>query len=143
MEIKIQDDTTLELFQNTGHFLSVKIFPEKEMIEYHWTSFAPFETLVEAYLVVGRFLRQHHYTITKGLNDLSQTEGSFDEHNEWMAKVYLPKAIERGYRCTAFVKSADLYAQLALDFFLDNNPEGHTFEVFEDDEEAKKWLEKQ
>ncbi|TAF63376.1 MAG: hypothetical protein EAZ55_13875 [Cytophagales bacterium] len=122
------------------YYLKVEIDAPTQLIIYTWHLFVPVEAIINTYIAVGKFIYAHQLKIIKGVSDLQYSEGSFEQHNDWMSREYLPKSIKHGYKATAYVKPQDFYTALALELFLENNPEGHQYKILNTKEEALEWL---
>lgn len=147
MVMKIEQDKLNKMtFIDEGRktiFLKVFFDIESHIAYMTWYDYIPLDVLIEAYLTMGRHFKANNFVALKGLSDLTLSTGSFDQSSEWMVKEYLPRAIQRGYHKTAFVKSKDFFVNLSLEFFDEENTMhlvGHTLQVFETFEQADAWL---
>ena len=85
------------------------------------------------------------YEVTKIINDNKKLKGSWDEANEWIAKTWMPQAIEAGLLKFAHVVADDIYAKLSAEFMkMENHVQEDEFELrlFGNEKEALEWLEK-
>lgn len=116
---------------------------EEQILRMQWHGFVPTDVVINAYIELGRYMKINQYVPLKGLVDLTYAEGSFERHNDWMIKEYLPKAVEYGYYRTAFVRSKDYFPNLALIFFEEENEKNlkeHEMKIFNTAEDAEIWL---
>ncbi len=124
-------------------FLKIYFDTASQILYATWYGYVPIDVLVDAYIAIAKYLRVHSYVVLKGLTDLTNSEGSFESHNEWMVKEYLPKAIKYGYSKTAFVNPNDYFVNLSLEFFEEESEkylQGHKAKIFDTTEAAEAWL---
>ncbi|MGB3619361.1 MAG: STAS/SEC14 domain-containing protein [Catalinimonas sp.] len=78
---------------------------------------------------------------SKLLNDNRRLEGSWGDANDWLAHVWMPRALAAGLKQFAHVVSPDVFAALSAEDFLTLVPEiGFEMRIFESIEAAEAWL---
>jgi hypothetical protein len=75
------------------------------------------------------------------LNDNSQISGPWSGANEWIATVWMPKALSLGLKRFAHVVSPNIFSALSAEQLV-NKVEGMNFEmrIFKTKKEAQQWL---
>ena len=80
---------------------------------------------------------------SKLLNDNTYLEGVWDEANDWLAAEWMPAVIKKGLKKFAHVYSPEFFARLSAEVMQENSqmfPDGFELKVFENRDEAEKWL---
>ena len=75
------------------------------------------------------------------LNDNSQISGPWSGANEWIASVWMPKALQLGLKRFAHVVSPNVFSAMSVEQLV-SKVEGMNFEmrIFKTKEEAHNWL---
>ncbi|WKN45131.1 STAS/SEC14 domain-containing protein [Tunicatimonas pelagia] len=83
-------------------------------------------------------LQQHHCPHI--LNDNRELVGSWDEVTEWVQQDWMPRAIGAGLQKFAHIISPDIFAAMSVEEMV-TRASGFEMRIFEDEAEAKAWLE--
>ncbi len=127
-------------FYNDELFCDCTYESEYNLSIVSWVGCIPEILIISAYVNIGIFAKQNNWRVIRNIVNLSQLEGSFDETNEWLMENYMPKLIERGFKCSAIVQSQDLYAQLATGETLELAENLFTTQIFQSYQEAYHWI---
>lgn len=134
------NDTHFEIrdHQNQVCF-EYEYIPEHKLVIHKWSEYLAEGDIVDVYKLMGPFAKERLQFAKISISDLEKYEGSFHLSNEWVAKFYIPKSIQVGYRYAFFVESKDFFTKLALEDSIEGLKEigGLTeIRVFESLEEA-------
>ncbi len=105
----------------------------------NWVGFVTVEEVKEACLIGLSLLEKHRCPYM--LNDNSQITGPWSGANEWIATVWMPRALAAGLKRFAHVVSPNIFAAMSVEQLV-TKVEGMGFEmqIFQSKQAAKEWL---
>jgi len=105
----------------------------------NWTGFITVEEVKEACLQCITLMEQTR--CPNLLNDNSQVTGPWHGANEWIASVWMPKALSLGLKKFAHIVSPNIFAAMSVEQLV-TKVEGLGFEMqtFPNEQVAKEWL---
>ena len=104
----------------------------------NWIGYITVEQVIEGASFYLQKLRET--PSPKLLNDNRQLVGSWTAANDWIAQEWEPHAITAGLKWFALVVSPGTFAQLSAEAMSQRLSLGIETRVFEDIDQAKKWL---
>ncbi len=82
-------------------------------------------------------LQKEHFP--KIISDMRAIKGTWTMTNSWIGSVWMPQAIAAGLKYVAYIYPPDVFSQFALQDLLRRNDQ-YTMQIFNNLEDAKKWL---
>lgn len=140
------DDTHFEMKDKNGNtYFHYEYIAEYKISIQTWFDFLPEDDIIRVYKQIAAFAMQKQQPIRVGIANLLDYDGSFHLSNDWVINNYMAKAVKVGFQYSFFVKSKDLFAQLALEEAMDmlRNIEGMLeVKMFESLEEVLEYSKK-
>jgi hypothetical protein len=112
-----------------------------DILVQEWKGFFLGEEIVRGHQKVLELVAEHGFKAI--LSEISELEGSFDEVNEWLVKVFNMEVLRLGAHYEAIIQSKDIFAQISLDELSQNlqeQPSDYTIKLFDNYQEAIQWL---
>ena len=119
------------------HYIDLSYVP-KGIIFHGWTGFRTTDQMKK--VLDGHFMDIFKKSKCKAaLVESSKMSGSFDEANEWLANIFMPKLIGLGLTKVAVVLPHNIFAQMAVDEW-DKKIGGFSSRNFGSVNDAVTWL---
>lgn len=127
----------VELYHPGGDlFLKVSLLPD--YIEARWYGHIVAENVVTAAHVYLALMQKTPKS--KLLNDKTEATGDWTEANDWLEFEWLPKAVQSGLRCMAYVYSNNMFSRLSARDLLQRLTSSISIQHFNDPALAEDWL---
>jgi hypothetical protein len=130
--------------RNDGGYVYLILEPDQQnkWLYYKWRGFLLTDELVSGYNTILEMLTKEKFTHI--LADHSSIVGPWNEVNTWLINEWTPRANEAGLKFFAVHTASDLFSNISLELFLNNNTHqrfvSHVFDKLDD---ARLWLQGQ
>ncbi|AFM05025.1 hypothetical protein Fleli_2668 [Bernardetia litoralis DSM 6794] len=128
--------------ENQDIFCQVEFLADKQIIYSKWICDGiTVNQIQKGAMIMLQQLKDNKVSYV--LNDNRELIGAWDEANDWIAKEWIPKAVEIGLKKFAHIISDDLFSHLSAEFMEDNmNTLQNEFQMrlFNSYEDAINWL---
>ena len=121
-------------------YVTLELDEEFSCLTQRWKGFAKSEQFREGINKSLEIFQQRQ--IDKIISDTQNASLVKKEDTDWVATIIIPKLVQRGLRCMAFIVPTNVFTQISVDNFKNEAKGGVRIQYFDDYEKAKEWISK-